>query len=373
MLKRSSIFILAIIAILLLDSPLYAKSPKQYFTKTSDGWTLSLYRYKPATIEAEKNPVILCHGFNYNNYLWDLDEKHSLARYLKEKGYDVWAINLRGSGDSSKPTLSNLRSLIKFQVGKILKTIFRAPMNINKFSWSIDDHIERDLPAIIDLVRSETGRKKITWIGHSMGGMAMYAYLETMGPEKIERLVTISTTAKVPQPPNKFLARIAKQRPITKASLLINTTVASQVRNITLGTVKLPWEELFYNAENMDRLTTIRMFRKAIDDTSPGVISQFSDAVRDGDLKSFDKKFNYTKNLRRVDIPVLLIAGAADKMATPKAVEHAYREISSRDKEFRVFSKANGYSADYGHCDLILGKRSEEEVYPFIYNWLESH
>jgi len=52
-------------------------------------------------------------------------------------------------------------------------------------------------------------------------------------------------------------------------------------------------------------------------------------------------------------------------------VLYAYDHISSRDKEMHVFSKENGYSADYGHCDLFLGKNSKEEVYDYIHRWLK--
>ena len=57
-------------------------APKQYFIKTEDDWTLSLYRYMPEKIDRRREPVILCHGFNYNSYFWDLDERHSFAYYM---------------------------------------------------------------------------------------------------------------------------------------------------------------------------------------------------------------------------------------------------------------------------------------------------
>lgn len=347
------------------------KAPKQYFIKTEDGWTLSLYRYAPDNINAKKEPLILCHGFNYNSYFWDLDEKHSFARYLRDKGYDVWTVNLRGSGDSSKPALSDLRSLTKFQLEKMPQIFLRAPFNINKFDWTIDDHIHKDLPAIIEFVKSETGSPQVAWIGHSMGGMIMYAYLETENQKNIRRFVAIGSMSHAKQPPNPVLAMVAAQKPITNASLLINTTVAYQLRNLTLGAIKLPWEELFYNKDNMDDITVIQMFRISIDDTAPGVIAQFTDVIRNGDFMSVDKKFNYTQNLSLVNVPTLFIAGSKDKLGTLETMEYAYNSISSRVKELHVFSKDNGYSADYGHCDLLLGKKSQEEVYDYIYRWLK--
>lgn len=350
-----------------------AQAPRQYFIKTSDGWTLCLFRYMPKKIDKKREPVILCHGFNYNSYTWDLDEKHSLARYLRDKGYDVWSVNLRGSGDSSKPALSDLRSMTKLQFEKMPQILMRAPMNINKYDWTIDDHIHKDLPAIIEFVKSETTKRQVTWIGHSMGGLVMYGYLVSENPKNIKKFVAIGSMVNVKQPPNPVLALVAAQKPVTDASLLINTTVAYQLRNLTLGAFKLPWEELFYNKENMDDITAIQMFRIAIDDTAPGVIAQLSEIIKNGDFMSVEKGINYTANLPRITTPILLIAGQKDLLGTLETAHYAYEHISSNNKRLEVFSRENGYSADYGHCDLLLGKKSQNEVYPFISRWLEEN
>lgn len=357
----------------ILDYFTDSAAPEQFFIKTEDGWTLSLYRYRPERLDPEKEPLVLCHGFNFNSTLWDLNKKHAFARYLRERGYDTWTVNLRGSGDSSKPALSDIRSLTKLQFEKIPQILMRAPLNINKFGWTIDDHIHKDLPAIIDFIKTRTGKRRLSWIGHSMGGIIMYAYLEREDPSNIKKFVAIGTTVNVKQPPDPVLAMVASQKPIADASLLINTTVAYQLRNLTLGTVKLPWEKLFYNEENMDSLTTIQMFRVAIDDTAPGVIAQYSDAIKNGDITSADNSYSYTDNLHRIRVPILFVVGSEDKMGGEETARYAYEHISSGKKEIRVFSKENGYSADYGHCDLILGKNSQEEVYSYIYEWLEKN
>ncbi|MDP3788849.1 MAG: alpha/beta fold hydrolase [Candidatus Omnitrophota bacterium] len=344
---------------------------KVYSTKTDDGWTLSLNRYtsKDPAVKV-KAAVILCHGFNLNNKFWDLDKTCSLARYLTRNGYDVWAPSLRGSGLSSKPLIADVRNLIKLELVNIPQTLMRAPMDLTKFDWNIDDHILRDVPAIINLVKSESGFKKVYWIGHSMGGIIMFGYLETKKQDDIAGFVPISTMMFIHHPLSHSLETISKQKPLLTASLLINTNVASQLRNVTFGTVKNPIEELLMKRDNMEDRVVFRFFRLAIDDTSPGVVSQFSDSIRKGKMISSDGQFNYTNALKNVKVPIFIMGGNGDGFVTEEGLKSIYDSVSSKDKSVAIFSQANGYSADYGHCDLILGRNSEKEVYPAILNWL---
>ncbi len=344
---------------------------KVYSTKTDDGWMLSLNRYtsKDPAVKA-KAAVILCHGFNINNKFWDLDKTCSLARYLARNGYDVWAPSLRGSGLSSKPLIADVRNLIKLELVNIPQTLMRAPLDLTKFDWTVDDHIYKDIPAIISLVKEKSGFKKVYWIGHSMGGIIMFGYLETKKQDDIAGFVPISTMMFIHHPLSHSLETISKQKPLLTASLLINTNVASQLRNVTFGTVKNPLEELLMERDNMDDRVVFRFFRLAIDDTSPGVVTQFSDSIRKGQMVSSDGQFNYANALKEVKVPIFIMGGNTDGFVTEEGLRSIYDSVSSKDKTVKIFSQANGYSADYGHCDLILGRNSEKDVYPVILNWL---
>lgn len=346
---------------------------KVYGTKTSDGWTLSVNRYalKDSPVK-KKGAVILCHGFNINNSFWDLSKKCSLARYLASDGYDVWVPSLRGSGLSSKPILADMRGMLKLDIVNVPQVLMKAPLDLTKFDWTIDDHIHQDVPAIIDLVIKESGFDKVYWIGHSMGGIIMFGYLEVENHDrdKIAGFVPIGSMMIITQPLSTGLKMIANQKPLLTASLLINTTAASQFRNITLGTVKSPIEELLMDSKNMETDVMYKFFHTAIDDTSPGVVAQFSDSIKTGKMVSSDNNYNYTANLRLVNTPVLILGGNKDGFISEEGLQKTYAMVGSEDKKVVIFSKADGYSADYGHCDLILGKDSEKEVYPVILNWL---
>lgn len=121
-------------------------------TRTADGATLCFKHYHNPL----GTPVILQHGLAQNLYAWDLPvEGQSLAVYLAERGYDVWVPSLRGSG----------------------KGYYRSGDGEELWDWSVDDYIIFDVPAILHKVRESTGKKPF-WVGHSMGGMIIYGYLQ---------------------------------------------------------------------------------------------------------------------------------------------------------------------------------------------------
>jgi len=51
-------------------------------------------------------------------------------------------------------------------------------------------------------------------------------------------------------------------------------------------------------------------------------------------------------------------------------VKHIAYNVGSTDTTFHEFSERAGYSTDYSHLDLNLGRKAKEEVYPVIYEWL---
>jgi pimeloyl-ACP methyl ester carboxylesterase len=100
-------------------------------------------------------------------------------------------------------------------------------------------------------------------------------------------------------------------------------------------------------------------------------LRQFIDWSLRGAFCSADGRIDYRANLRQINVPALVIAGAADRLATTDSVAAAFERIGSADKTWREFSAGNGDCADYGHVDLIFGTRAPEEVFRLIGTWLQ--
>lgn len=345
--------------------------------ETPDGWTIELKRYRLEEPSADgtgedRLPVILCHGLSCNNFFWDLTEKVSFAHYLAEEGYDVWVPSLRGSGKSTKPGFYVIREVFQLKLPDSDQVIHLPTIaEPDKFDWNFDDYVREDLPTIIDMVKRATGHSRVVWVGHSMGGMVMYAYLVSSQRSDVAALVTIGSPIYIPQPPNDVYRMSIENRDLFRIGrAVVNAQVPAGVGAVT---GRLPMEHVRCNRENMDTETLRSFYRNCVEDVPNGLIEQLLTVARTGYLSSADEKCNYTAQLSRVRVPILCLAGKADNMCEPACVRYAYEHVGSTDKTYRELALVNGFTADYGHLDLILGKKARKEVFPYIRDWLSTH
>ena len=99
-------------------------------------------------------------------------------------------------------------------------------------------------------------------------------------------------------------------------------------------------------------------------------LQQLARWALDGEFSSVDGAVDYRAALGRVDTPLLLIAGSADRLATPAAVRRTLDYLPPAAASYLEFGRAHGHSIDYGHADLILGRAAPAEVFPAVARWL---
>ncbi|MBZ0251876.1 MAG: alpha/beta hydrolase, partial [Candidatus Methylomirabilis sp.] len=161
---------------------------EDYEVETPDGWTLVVTRYRSRPQlwgqPLAGVPMLLVHGFSQNRATWTSGE---FARDLAYFGADIHILELRGHGKSS-------RSL---QFRKHNREGKRLPKDIS-WKWDADSYFLQDVPAAIEAVKRRTGRDKLVYIGHSMGGMIGYG-IASLRQEDLLGLVTIGSPSDIGQ------------------------------------------------------------------------------------------------------------------------------------------------------------------------------
>ncbi|MFQ5515068.1 MAG: alpha/beta fold hydrolase, partial [Myxococcota bacterium] len=209
----------------------------------------------------------------------------------------------------------------------------------------------------------------LCWIGHSMGGMVIYAYLGlAQNGLRPAAAVTLATPVRFAQKATGLTQSIG--------SLLLSLPFPNRVpQRIPLGIL---WHvvgrtralEVGMNPENIDPRVVRRALRRSLSDGSRRKLQQLADWARTGRFTSLDGGIDYRENLRKVTTPTLILCGASDPLAPPECSEPAYELLAAARKRFVVVGRASGFSMDYGHVDLILGQRAPEEVFPLVASWV---
>ena len=148
---------------------------------TEDGYILSVWHLSPK--EPNGKVVFLQHGLTDTAWTFFQLGSKSLPFTLLNEGFDVWLGNIRGNIFSHNHISKN-------------------PNDKNSGYWdfSIDEFIKYDLPAMINLVRSKTGGKKISYIGHSQGTTVFFMLVmhnPTFVEESIEHFVALGTVPNI--------------------------------------------------------------------------------------------------------------------------------------------------------------------------------
>lgn len=349
--------------------------PEDHWAHTSDNWTIHLLRYKPNTISPKRDPVILCHGLSHNNTFWDLAPTVSLARFLQARGYDVWSPSLRGAGQSTKPKLAQLKQLFRLNISVFNPAGLanRQPALIRN-NWTVDDHIKFDVPAIIEYVQRQTGHKQVHWVGHSMGGMIMFAYLATKTQSDVNSFVGVSPPMVLIRPANDVFEILAQQADFVRiGNIATGTNLRAVFGTLTGGLIETPIDLLFLNHDNVDPGLLNLFYYSCEEDISPGQLDQLLRFLQTGRFLSHDGHVDYTDQVHKINVPVLQVVGQLDNMAMPGFVAVLHDKLKTRDKQLRIFGKINGYHADYGHDDIIIGKQARTDVFPYIRAWLDKH
>ena len=351
-------------------------SVERHVFTTDDGVELAVKRYA----NPRGTPVLFCHGFDGNGFEFDLPRQgKNMAVYLARRGYDVWISSFRGCG---------------------------VEPFISRCDWqhSIDTLAVMDAPALVEGVTGVTGKRPF-WIGHSMGGMVLYMYLQGVrfegehrvvsDPELVERRNrSLAGGIAIASPPAFWWPRfhpfhIATESSIgrgilglailqmrARGKLFPHVRVGKGLKALVFNRPRAikalsrsPLGILLYCRRNTDSETTTSLVKWAGDDVSARMFIQLMDGIWNLNFRQYfpltyrEEPYDYTMNMHLITLPMLFITGEKDFASYQAIRRYGYDRISSAKKDFMTFP-------GYGHTDLVMGKTVEQEVYPVVADWI---
>lgn len=319
---------------------------EKLFVTTADGWRLCLGRRRPAgqaggggasgTAAPAPLPVLLVHGLAVNRSFMDFgDVRHSLAARFARDGVETFALDLRGHGESREGPGGR---------------------------WTFDDYVRHDLPAAIEGVRRATGARAVLLAGHSQGALlalaaaglypdAVAGVLAMAGPTRMDEGLQLRGFARFAfliAPWTRLLARMVAPFAGLAHPRIAQASMATR---------------------NADRPVLQRLLATCIEPIPRGVGEQFRWWIAEDLFCSRDRAADYRAALPGCRQPALFVAGPLDPLAPPRVVEESCAAWGG-EKAFLLAGVAGGLSVDYGHGDMVFGRRAPEELYPRLSGWL---
>ncbi|XP_078164172.1 uncharacterized protein LOC144559101 [Carex rostrata] len=251
------------------------------------------------------------------------------------------------------------------------------------YDWDFDHYLEEDIPAAMSYISLHSGRRdgKLLAIGHSMGGILLYAMVAKCCHEKVEprlaAIVTIASSVDYTTSNSSlklFLPLADPAQALNVPAVPLGALLSAAYRPyLSSGPpYLLSWLNGQITAQDMMHP---ELFSKLVLNnfcTVPAkVLLQLTTAFREGGLCNRTGEFYVKEHLPNCNIPVLALAGDKDFICPPEAVYETIKLLPQNMVTYKVFGKQGG--PHYAHYDLVGGRLAVKEVYPCIVEFLTRH
>ncbi|KAL9663928.1 hypothetical protein QQ045_019322 [Rhodiola kirilowii] len=268
--------------------------------------------------------------------------------------------------------------------GRLFSTIedFQKQLDlIVKYDWDFDHYLEEDVPAAMEYVRAQSmpNDGKLLALGHSMGGILLYAMLSRYGADgrdpNLAGVVTLASS--LDYTTSKSTLRLLL--PLADPAQALNVPV------IPLGAMLaaayplssrppyvLSWLNDLISSQGMMHPELMEKFVLNNFCTIPAkLLLQLTTAFREGGLCNREGTFFYKDHLHKTNVPILALAGDQDLICPPEAVYETAKLIPNHLITYKVFGEPDG--PHYAHYDLVGGKWAREQLCPCIIEFLSKY
>lgn len=287
-------------------------------------------------------PILLIPPLMVRPYVYDLRPDHSMARTLRDIGYDVFIVDFGVPDDSDREV-------------------------------SLDDYVLDYVPAAVDAVLRESRSASLTLSGYCMGGIFALLHaaahqdtrvknIVTIGaPVNFEKMGVLTVAARLGMPlVDGILDRIGN---VPAFAAIQGFKLMSGIKSIT------KYSDLFLRLYDQEYVRAFDSVNTWVNDLLPYPRDAFKQMVREvvtgNKLLTREITFRDKKaDLSWIKQPLLAFAGTTDNIATPGSTRDILSLVSSTDKRL--------YEVPGGHVGVVAGGAAPARVWRPMAEWLAS-
>ncbi len=312
---------------------------KHHYVPNHDGWELELKQCPlPTRVSRKRRPVVIIPGYGMNSFIFGFHPHGlSMEEYLRQKGFEVWSVNLRAQG-GSRP------------VDK------RRPYGLKDLS-TID--LRTSIDFIVQNSQSRAGHVDV--IGCSLGGTISFAYAALVKPNKLGAMVAVGSPLRWEEVHPLVKVLFFSPRLVGKIPVCHTKTIVKLLFPLLIHS---PLLKIYLHKEMVDTRHQEFML-ETVEDPNRHLNQQIAEWIKKKDLFLGGK--NLTHKFRSVKNPLLCVLANADGIVPPLTALSAHEIARSKTKETLVVGTD---TIRFAHADLFISDHAHDMVFKPVAEWL---
>jgi pimeloyl-ACP methyl ester carboxylesterase len=277
--------------------------------------------------------VILIPGYQMNSFIFGFHPRGvSLEAYLASRGLEVWSVDLRGMGRSTRAGGDDRFGLAELAI--------------------------EDLSAAIAYVRAHAARRddEVDLLGCSLGTALAFAHVACVREPKVHTIVSMGGVV-------TWVHVHRAMRAASHAPWLVGRFRMANTRDLAERVLPplvrwAPWAlSVYLNAKSTNTAQYTQMVQ-TIEDPNPTMNREIAEWVARGDLVI--RGVNVSRALPRLANPYMCVVGNQDGVVPPKTSRATFDAIGSDDKKLLCVGDVR---TPIAHADLFLADIAPERIF----------
>jgi polyhydroxyalkanoate synthase len=285
-------------------------------------------------------PVLLIPPLMVRPYVYDLRPDHSMARTLRDRGYDVFIVD------------------------------FGVPDREDE-GIRLDDYVLDFVPRAVDAALKASGQSQVTLAGYCMGGIFALLHAATHRDERVKNIVTVGAPVNFAKMGVVTVAaRIGSRHVDGLLDRIGNVPAFAAIQGFKLMSgpkAITKYADLFLKLYDEQYVRGFDAVNTWVNDLLPYPKEAFKQLVKD--VVSENKLLQRTArfgdklaDLETIRQPLLAFAGSSDNIATPASTRDILDIVGSADKRL--------YEVPGGHVGVVAGNAAPAKVWRPMAEWL---
>lgn len=306
-----------------------------------DGWLLSLRRtHDPDALVAGRNPLLIVPGYGMNSFIFSFHpDGPSMEASLASRGFEVWAVDLRGQG--------------------------RARRDGGTMRYGLSDLVLKDVFAAVHGVLGKTALSsgRVDLIGCSLGGTMVLAYVACVQDHRVGRLVNMGGPVRwVRIHP---MIEVAFRSPALVGKIPLRG-IRRLARLVLPALKRVPWLLSMYIHPAIVDLSKSDKLIQTVENPNRHVNREIGEWLKGRDLVIGN--VNVSERVRTMQVPLLTVVANADGIVPRESVLWPHLNTASRRRDVL---EVGTHAIPMAHADMFVSRHAPQMVFTPLADWLQ--